>query len=141
MFTSTMTVLALLVAAPGAKDPPKKEQTIVGEWAHESVVAGGQVGPTTGMTITFTGDGTMTIKRADREKAEVVPYKIDPTKNLPQIDIPNERPKVPLLVGIFKVNGDSLTICFTPGGERPTEFRSSEGTTTALMYFRRVKKD
>ena len=138
MYASTLTALALLVAAPGATDSPKKEATIVGEWLREAVVGGGKEGPKGDMLFAKGADGKMTIKQAKRVKAESAGSKIDTTKTPHQIDIIPEAGKTDTIAGIFNLEGDALTICFTPGGERPTEFKSPEGTRTLLMTLKRV---
>jgi uncharacterized protein (TIGR03067 family) len=43
--------------------------------------------------------------------------------------------------GIYKLEGDTLTICVAePDKDRPTAFASKEGTGHTLLVFKRVKK-
>jgi len=142
MYASVLIGLAVSIAAPAPKEPPKKEATIVGEWVGEKMVAGGKdrPAPKGEVTFTFSADGKMTIK--EREKAEEAGYKIDAKKEPPEIDItPPEREKAGTFAGIYKIDGDTLTICFSIGGARPTAFASPEGTMTMLMTLKRAKKE
>jgi uncharacterized protein (TIGR03067 family) len=44
-------------------------------------------------------------------------------------------------LGIYKLDGDSLTMCYTmPGGQRPKEFESAAGSGRFLIVWRREKK-
>lgn len=137
-------ILALTVAAPGKKDADAKEASIVGAWAGEKAVAGGQEKPVPegGITFTFTADGKLTVKEGPREKPDTGSYKLDPKKDPPEIDIiPPEDKKDPPLLGIYKLDGDTLTLCFSHGkGGRPTKFESPEGSDTIVMTLKRVKK-
>jgi uncharacterized protein (TIGR03067 family) len=51
----------------------------------------------------------------------------------------SDRDKV--VKGVWKLNGDELTMCVAePGRERPAEFKGAEGTGHTLLVFKRVKK-
>jgi len=46
-----------------------------------------------------------------------------------------------VIKGIYKLDGDNLTICVAePGKDRPGSFASKEGTGHTLFVFKRVKK-
>jgi uncharacterized protein (TIGR03067 family) len=148
MYTSLLTGLALLVAAPGPKDAPKKEPTIVGEWVGEKAVSGGMELPVPkgGITITFTKDGVVAVVEGGRAKPDNGSYKVDPKKDPPEIDlIPPDNKKEPTVLGIYKLDGDTLTLCFDRGGggasDRPKKFESPAGSSTIVMTLKRGKKD
>jgi uncharacterized protein (TIGR03067 family) len=136
--------LAVAVAAPAAKDAPKKEPpSLVGEWAAESGVQGGKPdNPPPGTTITFTADGKAIMKEGKRERGEDATYKSDPKKNPSEIDLmPPSADKGPNILGIYKIEGDTLTMCISMEGERPKEFASPAGSRVMLITCKRVKKD
>jgi uncharacterized protein (TIGR03067 family) len=143
--TPTLLALVLAVAAPVTKDkePPKKEPTIVGEWAGEKAEAAGMALPVPvgGMTMEFKGDGTLVIKDAGKPPEEAR-YTADPKKEPAEIDLtpPAAGGKVEKLAGIYKVEGDTLTLCLAAVGERPKKFESAAGAPTILMTFKRAKK-
>src|SRR5262245_60860344 len=147
MYSSVLTGLALLVAAPGPKDAPKKEPTIVGEWVGEKAVSGGMDLPVPkgGITITFTADGVLTVVEGARARPDAGSYKIDAKKDPPEIDlIPPDTKKEPTVLGIYKIDGDTLTLCFDRGGggdKRPKKFESAAGDSMIVMTLKRVKKD
>ena len=139
--------LALSVGAPGVKDPPKKEATIVGEWVGEKAVAGGMDLPVPdgGITFTFAADGTLMVRDGGRGKPEAGSYKVDAKKNPAEIDlVPPPDKKEVVLQGIYKLDGDTLTLCFrrgAPGAGRPKEFESPAGSDVIVMTLKRAKKD
>jgi uncharacterized protein (TIGR03067 family) len=143
---SATLLLALALAAPGPKDPPKKDAPApVGEWEVESVVIAGKpraLGPNP-LYYTFTADGKWHIHRA----AGIPPatdraYYFDPKADPPTIDLNHEpaEQEVRLTRGIYKIEGDTLTICLGRGRTgRPKAFESTAEAPTTLYVFKRVK--
>jgi uncharacterized protein (TIGR03067 family) len=140
--------LALTVAAPGVKDPPKKAgaPSIVGEWACDSGVRGGMefpAGVATDMVLEFGADGKFRVRvgAAGAGGTKEGTYTTKPAKEVTEIDmITGVGDTAP---GIFKIEKDKLTLCFDDRGaaaERPTAFESPAGSRVMLMTFKRVEK-
>jgi hypothetical protein len=110
--------LAVAVAAPGPKDPPKADGPLVGTWALESMTAGGTPRPGLKATVTFAQDGTY-VTRAEAT---------------PPLAVQSQ-------VGIYRVDGDTLTVCSTVDGARPKGFDAPAGSNRTLAVYRRVRKD
>src|SRR5262245_48592851 len=127
----------LVIAAPALKDPPKKDSPIVGKWRQVSV--DGQDLPYFCLIEeTFRADGTMILfKRIGRGEAEGSGrYAADLTADPSHIDFMRDNGEL-TSQGIFKVDGDTLTICFRVGGRsRPYEFGEAD---TRTYVFERVK--
>jgi uncharacterized protein (TIGR03067 family) len=144
MYPSLLTALALSVAAPGPKDPPKKDTNpLLGEWTGEKAETGGMPLPVPvgGMTMEFKPDGKVVMTDAGKPPEEAG-YTADPKKDPHEIDLtqPMAGGKVMKMLGIYKVDGDTLTLCLGVVGERPTKFESAAGQATLLMTFKRAKK-
>lgn len=138
--------VALTLAAPALKDPPKKELNIVGEWVVESQTTGGRVLKTTAeVTYMFGADGGWTITRKAGKAVGVGSrtYTVDPKADPPAIDMKLSAAAArPTYQGIVKVDGDRLTLCYTRSGEdRPTRFESPEGSNVILIILRRMPKE
>lgn len=145
MYASLLVGLAVTISAPAPKDAPKKESSIVGEWNGVKAVAAGKELPVPegGVTFTFAEDGKVLIREGKRDKDSAT-YKVDPRKDPPELDlIPPPDKKEPTVHGIFKVEGDTLTLCFERGqgeGTRPTKFESPEGSRIIVITLQRAKK-
>ena len=135
-------ILALAVGAPGAKDPPKKDDpTLVGLWAAESAIKNGRpdMNPTDA-TLEFTADGKVTLKEKGRDISGT--YTTDPKKDPPQVDLTlSANGMTVTLPGIFRIEKDTLTLCLTPVGDRPKKFESTEGSNHMLLTLKRAKPE
>ena len=133
---------ALLLGAPALKDPPAKPPTIVGEWTVEASLLGGK------------DDGLMTRAPIDRiiitsERWIVVrngqvsagsEIAVDLKQDPPHLDI-GVTEKGPGSKAVFKLDGDTLTVCYVSGGaDRPTKVESPLNSNVRLMTLKRIKK-
>jgi uncharacterized protein (TIGR03067 family) len=125
---------------PGAKSDA---EAIQGEWR---VVYGEMDGKALapeiykGQTWTF-GAQKISMGRNGQEVISVR-YKLDTAKQPKQIDVAAEGRSGS---GIYKLEGDTLTVCAPTGPDsetiaRPSEFKTKPGSSTVLTKFERVKK-
>ena len=136
--------LAALLGAPGPKEDPKKDApSLVGEWVPTMALRGGKPDmPPAGTSIAFTADGKVLLREGNQAKPEEGTYKTDPKKDPAEIDItPPDKDKSPLVIGIYKLEKDTLTLCMIMGTDRPKKFESPEGSEVMLITLQRVKKD
>lgn len=137
---------AILLAAPAIKDKEKeKDPGIVGEWTIEKTIVGGREipKPRDGMTYDYMADGNyLTRKDGVESKGTRRGYKIDTTKVPAELDFDAGPAGKPIWVpGIFKIEGDTLTVCVDAGtGKRPTSFEPMKGDRVSVTVFTRVKK-
>src|SRR5215211_3796247 len=120
--------LALTVGAPALKDKDKAP-SLIGEWEVESIgTNGAQTATTPGLRYTFTDDGQWLIRRNGKDTSPTIGrgFTVDPKRNPPAVDlVTNTKVANPSrLLGIYKVEGDTLTIVGTraKGADRPTKF-------------------
>jgi uncharacterized protein (TIGR03067 family) len=142
------TFLALTIAAPALKDKPGPDSLLVGEWLAEAVTIGGDFATEPGhgkLIHVFTKDGAWIIRSGAR-----------PTRNRPcgfvtdlgkkpfeiNLRYEFEDPSDVCILGIFRVEGDTLTMCYAPAEDgRPTAFESPARSRTVLWKFKRIRKD
>jgi uncharacterized protein (TIGR03067 family) len=135
--------VALAVGAPAAKDDPTKNPpSLVGEWVAEKGVRGGddRAVPAESVRFEFAADGKVRITEGSKSP-EGTEYTADPKKVPAEVSIllpPGK--KEPPILGIYKVEGDTLTICLRNGGDRPTTFESPKGSDVMLLTLKRVKR-
>jgi uncharacterized protein (TIGR03067 family) len=143
MFTTCLG-LAIVVGAPGIKDVKKPEPpSVVGEYVLESRTQGGKPigGKSQHDTIELTADGGFNFKK-DKEVIAGGTFKVDPAKNPSEFDLSLVEGQKPM-PGIYKIEKDTLTICYSLDGTRPTKFESPVASQISVWTLKRVaaKKD
>ncbi|HVK11021.1 MAG TPA: TIGR03067 domain-containing protein [Gemmataceae bacterium] len=131
-------------AAPAPKVAPKDDKAdlkkLEGDWAIESWT---QFGAPVGANWTWTikGDKYTLDQGTNLEEGTL---KLDPKKEpaVMDLEITGGNCKGKDQPGIYKLEGDTLTLCFGwPGTtERPTEFRSTAENRWILITLKRAKK-
>jgi uncharacterized protein (TIGR03067 family) len=131
----------LIAAGDKKEDTDKDAKKLEGTWAVVSVEHKGQKAPdeqAKDVRVIFTADGKVTIKEPEKETKGT--YKLDAGKKVKEITLEAGNEKT--LYGIYKLDGDNLTICAidTSADERPTEFATKEGSKARLVVLKREKK-
>jgi uncharacterized protein (TIGR03067 family) len=139
--TPTLLALALTASAPQLKEPPKKEPPIIGRWLAHTVVVNGMEQKGNGLDYEFTKDGRWVISQNGKESVGTArTYSVNPKTNPPTIDL-NERADGQAYPGVFKVDGNTLTVTFRiDGKERPADV-DARGAGYMSLIMTRVKKD
>ena len=95
------------------------------------------------MTFVFKGDSLRIRKDKDHDGHEMK-YTLDPSKKPSAIDLDAGIP--PVSEGIYKLDGDKLTICVIGSyqsdkpARRPSEFKASKRDGYSLFVLKRLKK-
>src|SRR5438105_4427861 len=122
-----------VVAGGDAKGDLKK---FAGTWSVVSAVKGGKDAPENeikDIRLTFSGD-KVTFQHGD--KSQEGTFKIDAAKKPRQFEVNIDGKSHP---GIYKFEADQLKVCVGET-ERPTEFKSPEGSKIMLIVLKREKK-
>jgi uncharacterized protein (TIGR03067 family) len=143
--TGLIVLTGLLIGAapdtcPEPADATKTDhKKLQGTWTVQKLERGGKPDPNSadkmGIKMVIKDD-KLTIKEKDRD--EVATFKLDGKKNPKEITIiPKGDKEVP---GIYKVDKDTLTICFAKAGDgpRPKSF-DTKGTKHSLIILKRDK--
>lgn len=137
-----LTVLALTLGAPGLKDKADPAESIVGLWELERAEGGtGNVPTRKGpLRYRFDKDGNWVVLEGERELVGARAVKIDPAAKPATLDFSVSAGSPEQVLGIYKIEGDKLTICKAfPGKDRPSKFEVRDGSQDYLMVFKRVK--
>jgi uncharacterized protein (TIGR03067 family) len=130
-------VLVVAVAGVAADKSP-----IDGKWTVESVTRDGK------KDDAFTGasrvheSGKYTMKGAEGKTLPTTEgmFTVDADKKAFDMKPTGGRYKDKTLLGIYKVDGDTLTIAFAePGKDRPKEFTSKEGNGVVVAVMKKAK--
>lgn len=128
-----------LVAADA---PDKDAEKLQGTWKVIAAVKDGEGAPADDiekMELVISS-GQMVFKDGKSERDETVTFKVDSTKQPATIDMTNTKEKK-LILGIYKLDGDKLSLCFRLGDkDRPTEFASKKKSDVRFLTLERVKK-
>src|SRR5947207_3430134 len=133
-----------LAAAIARGDESVTAKNLLGSWTCVSAVVEGK--PLADETVkqlrlTLIGDRYKT-ERGDQVLFDST-YKIDVAKTPAQIDMIGTEGdlKGKAALGIFKLDGDSLTMCYVmPGKERPATFESQPQSGAFLVTWKKAEK-
>lgn len=138
---NTTLLLALAVGAPALKDKAPPPPSIEGEWRVASRLDGGK--PSSDNNLwTFSPGGVAEIREpVGLNVASRLTYTLSSDGIVKTIDFLEGQGngKADLRQGIYKIEGDTLTVSFTLGNDpRPTSFDPSPGRY--VIALKRVKK-
>ncbi|MCE9568246.1 MAG: TIGR03067 domain-containing protein [Planctomycetes bacterium] len=127
-----------IAAAEDKKDPS------VGKWVVESVIRDGKAidAYKGGTRVNGGGKYTFTPPAESKIPATTGTYTIDASKTPITFDAVAKGGTFDgkTLLGIFKVEGDTMTVAFAePGKERPTKFESAAGSGVVLTVYKKAK--
>jgi uncharacterized protein (TIGR03067 family) len=126
---------ALAVAEP----PTEDKDRIQGTWALVSTERDGQVteaGALKASDVKMIFEGDRVLAKMEKMTALLGTFALDPSQSPKAYDrtYPDGRPRR----GIYKLEGDTLTICMAGiGKERPKEFATKRGDGVSLVVYRR----
>jgi uncharacterized protein (TIGR03067 family) len=88
------------------------------------------------------GSGTYTVRYDNAVVAQNVGFEIDPARSPKHVTdtLPSGPHQGKVILGIYRLEGDTLTSCVAPlGHDRPTRFAAESGSGRTLRVFRRMQ--
>lgn len=144
MNVSLVLVTALTLSAPALKDPPKNPDDLTGEWVLEKITIAGRASLAADLVYNFTPEGKWVIHREGKEL--VAPnrgYAFNPKADPPSLELISDtaRQDVARREGIYKIEGDTLTMCVAPAKKpRPAKWDSTAENGHTIYVMKRKKK-
>ena len=147
MICVLVVLMVPVVLAAGDDDVRKELKALQGKWKTVALEAGGKPLPKEAIpdfTYIIGADGNATGKMAQSEYTATMT--VNPKKDPKTIDNVHESgaQKGKKQYGVYKLEGDKLTVCMTPPGraegDRPKDFTTKD-TTNVVFVFERVKED
>ena len=140
----TLLALGLVAAVFGVTTANDKKDPSAGKWVVESVTRDGKAVDALKGAVREHADGKYTLTPAKDSKAAPTSgtYTLDTTKSPVTIDMAVKGGTYDgkTLLGIAKLDGDTLTVAFgEPGKERPTKFESTAGSGVVLVVHKKAK--
>jgi uncharacterized protein (TIGR03067 family) len=133
--------LAFGLGAPALKEAPKADPSPVGEWTIEAHVHGGQPDKSLVQSpiekIVITADRWVVHRNGQPGPQTTLAF--DPKAAPPRLDL-NVEAAALAVRGIYKLDGDTLTIAYTLKGDRPAKVESPPGSDVWMMTLKRIKK-
>jgi uncharacterized protein (TIGR03067 family) len=133
--------IGLLPTAAAQNEGAKELEKFQGKWATVSVTVNAQVEDEIKNRFMAIKGEKATFLYKDKERG-TGSLKIDPSKSPAHIDFTYEDgpAKGKTLKGIYKFEGDTLTVCYGGfGKDRPSEFASKAGSESILAVQKRAK--
>jgi RNA polymerase sigma factor (sigma-70 family) len=122
------------IVNPGpAARVPEDQTRMQGTWNVERIAVGGQEGPRDGLQVAFIGDTFQLLTPAG--PALTVQFALNPEAQPPTFDL-YQGPGL-FARGLYRLDGDTLLICYSTAGERPRNFDSSVSPQTILYQLKR----
>jgi uncharacterized protein (TIGR03067 family) len=142
----TLLSLSLFIAAFGICQAKDEKDATAGKWFIESVTRDGKEATALKGAIREHKDGSYKITPPKDSKAQPSggTYTLDTSKTPVTIDMKAKGGTYDgkTLLGIVKVDGETMTICFAePGKDRPTKFESTAGSGLVLAVHKQAKQD
>ena len=133
----------LLVAADAKDNAVKKDMdALQGKWQLVSLERDGKSADVPKDAVRVVKGDTYTVTPRPGVTIEGT-FKIDPTAKPKAVDITQTsgENKGKTSLGIYEIDGDTLKMCWAPPGkDRPTEFKSAEGSGILLAVQKKVKE-